>query len=90
MFVKSLSDLGVYTLIMTLSICIGQTVMLPQAVSAISPIHLSKEDLVEHIKPLFTLFAAVVAATLYTMFDKTLIGILSTTENVAFTSIRIK
>ena len=84
MFVKSLSDLGVYTLIMTLSICIGQTVMLPQAVSAISPIHLSKEDLVEHIKPLFTLFAAVVAATLYTMFDKTLIGILSTTENVAF------
>lgn len=82
--VKSPSDLREYTLIMTLSICLGQAVMLPQAVSAISPIRFSKGDLVEHIKPLFTLFAAVVAATLYTMFDKTLLGILSTKENVAF------
>lgn len=82
--VNSSSDLGTYTLIMTLSICLGQGVMLPQAVSAISPIRFSKEDLVEHIKPLFTLFAAVVAATLYTMFDKTLLGILSTKENVAY------
>lgn len=83
-FVKSPSDLWIYTIIMCVSVCIGQFVMIPQAFAAIPFARFTKTDLLEHIKPLLTLFVAVVAATLYTVFDKTLLGILSTTEDVAF------
>ena len=36
------------------------------------------------IKPMLVLFVAAVVASLYTVFDKTLWGLLSTKENVAF------
>ncbi len=84
LFVHSSADLGIYTLIMCISICLGQFVMIPQAVSAIPPIRFTRKDMAEHLKPLFTLFAAVIAVTLYTIFDKTLLGILATKEDVAF------
>lgn len=83
-FVKSPEDVGIYTLIMCISTCVGQIVMMPQVIAAIPPIRFSKNDLKEHIKPLFTLFTAVIAVTLYTVFDKTLLGILATKEDVAF------
>lgn len=83
-FVKSPDDIGIYTLIMCSSVCLGQIVMLPQVVREIPPAKISVGDLKEHIKPLFTLFAAVVAVTLYTVFDKTLLGILATKDDVAF------
>ncbi len=83
-FVKSPSDLWIYTAIMCISVCVGQIIMMPQAIAAIPPIRFTWEEVREHIKPLFTLFAAVIATTLYTMFDKTLLGILSTKDNVAF------
>ncbi len=83
-FVHSPNDVAIYTLIMCLSACAGQLIMMPQAISAIPPIRFSKKDMAEHIKPLFTLFAAVIAVTLYTMFDKTLLGILASKDDVAF------
>ncbi|MCD8117246.1 MAG: oligosaccharide flippase family protein [Oscillospiraceae bacterium] len=84
LFVKSPSDVGVYTLIMAASACLGQLVMMPQVVTAIPPIRFSKADMKEHIRPLLTLFAAVIAVTLYTVFDKTLLGIMATKDDVAF------
>ena len=82
--VKETSDLWVYALIMTGSLCLGQLVMLPQAIGFVRPTKFAWADVREHFKPLFVLFIAVVAATLYTVFDKTLLGIMSTKENVAF------
>ncbi len=84
LFVHSSGDVGIYTLIMCISICLGQFIMIPQAFAAIPPIRFSRKDMAEHIKPLFTLFAAVIAVTLYTIFDKTLLGILTTMDDVAF------
>ncbi len=84
LFVRDPSDLGRYTLIMSVSICLGQGIMLPQVIAAIPPIRFSWKDMREHFKPMLTLFAAVVAITLYTAFDKTLLGLLSTKDNVAF------
>ncbi len=84
LFVKSPADTAIYTLIMCLSVCLGFLVMYPQVLSAIPPIRFSIKDMQEHIKPLFTLFAATVAVTLYTMFDKTLLGIMKTKDDVAF------
>lgn len=83
-FVKSPDRVIVYAMIMGISVCAGHMVMFPQILASIPPIKIVWTDMKEHIKPMLVLFSAVVAATLYTMFDKTLLGLLSTKENVAF------
>lgn len=83
-FIKSPSDVVLYTLIMALSTCLGQIVLFPQVMHAIPPIRFGREDLQKHIKPLFTLFVAAIAISIYTVFDKTLLGILTTKESVAY------
>lgn len=83
-FIKSSEDLWIYTLIMSASSCLGQAIMLPQTVSVVKPIRFGWNDIKEHFKPLFVLFISVVASTLYTVFDKTLLGIMTATENVAY------
>lgn len=82
--VKSSSDLWIYTLIMASSACLGQAVMLPQAIGYVKPVKFGWKDIKEHFKPLVVLFVAVIAATLYTVFDRTLLGLMSTKENVAY------
>ena len=58
--------------------------MIPQAVKAVRPIKFTKEDVRKHIKPLLVFSISVIASFMYTVFDKTLLGIMSTKENVAF------
>lgn len=84
LFVKQPSDLGIYTFINAVSILIGQAIMIPQAVKTVKPIKFTKEDAKEHIKPLLIFSISVIASFMYTVFDKTLLGIMSTKENVAF------
>lgn len=84
LFVKSQEDLVIYTIIMSLSTCLGFIIVLPQMISTIKPIKFIASDLAEHVKPMLVLFVAAVAATLYTVFNKTLLGILSDVTNVAF------
>ncbi len=83
-FVHDPSDVLIYTIIMCVSTCLGHVVVMPQVLAVLPPIHVTKEDMWEHIKPLLTLFLAVIAVSLYTVFDKTLLGLLSTKDNVAF------
>lgn len=83
-FVKQSDDLGIYVFINAVSILIGQAIMLPQAVKAVKPIKFTKEDVKKHIRPLFIFSISVIASFMYTVFDKTLLGVMSTKENVAF------
>lgn len=84
-FVKTKDDLWVYTLIVSCSLFAGQAIMIPQAIRLVKPIKFSFVDIKEHVKPLLVLFVSVIASTLYTVFDKTLLGILSPTiDDVAF------
>ncbi len=83
-FINSPEDLFIYTIIMAVSAFVGQVIMFPSMVSAIPPIHVTRFELREHIRPLLILFVAVIAATLYTVFDKTLLGIMMSMEDVAF------
>lgn len=83
-FVKSSDDLLIYTIIMASSVCIGQFVLLPGTIKELPPVRFHKQDVIEHVKPMSVLFVAAIAATLYTVFDKTLLGLLSTKANVAF------
>lgn len=83
-FVKSPSDIVIYTIIMAATACAGQIILFPQVFSVLPPIKFSGKDFKEHIKPLLTLFVAIIASTLYTVFDKTLLGLMDTKESVAY------
>lgn len=83
-FVKSPSDLWKYTLIVTGGVLIGQIVMLPQAIKIVPPIRFTLKDAIKHIRPLLIFSISVIAVSLYTVFDKTLLGLLTNKENVAF------
>ncbi len=83
-FVKDSSDLYIYTIIMSFSVMLGMAVMLPYSFKLVKPIKINFEDCKKHMKPLLILFIASVATLLFTFFDKTLLGIFSTKENVAY------
>ena len=82
-FVKGPEDLWIYTMIAAAGLFIGQAVMIPQAAAAAKPAAFSIEDVKEHIKPMCVLGVTVIAAALYTVFDKTLLGLMTSKENVA-------
>ena len=84
LLVKKETDLWKYTMIVSVGFALGQMVMLPQAIMMVNPIRFSWSDVKVHIKPMFVLSIAVVAVSLYTVFDKTLLGIMTTKENVAY------
>lgn len=84
LFVKSPDDLWKYTMIMALSILLGMVVLLPPTFKYVKPIRFSFADCKMQISPLMVLFIASVATLLFTFFDKTLLGIFSTKENVAY------
>lgn len=79
--VKQSSDLWIYTLIVSGGLLMGQLIMIPQAIKYVRPIRFNWLDVKEHIKPLLVLFISVIATALYTIFDKTLIGLLSPSIN---------
>ena len=83
-FVKSIEDLWIYALIKSLSSFLSQLIMIPFAVKSIKFIKFSFSDMVIHIKPLLLFTIFVVASLFYTVLDKTLLGLLSTKENVAY------
>lgn len=83
-FVRTPDDLPIYTLITACAWLFGQAIMIPQAIAVIKPVSFGVADVKKHLKPLFVFFISTVAISLYTVFDKTLLGILSTKENVAY------
>ena len=82
--VKSPNDLWIYTLISALGIFLGQLVLLPYAIRSVPPIYFSYKTMLIHLKPMLVLSISVIAVSLYTVFDKTLLGLLTTKENVAY------
>lgn len=82
--VRNRGDLSIYTLIICISTLLGQIALLPDTLKRIPPISVSLKECKDHIKPLMILFISVVAVSLYTIFDKTMLGLLSTKDNVAF------
>ena len=83
-FVKETKDLWVYTLITAGGLLLGNAIIIPTAIRNIKFQHFSWNDCVKHIRPLLFLFIPVITVSLYTVFDKTILGIMSTKENVAY------
>lgn len=84
LLIRTPDDLWKYTLISAGGILAGQAVMLPQAVAAVRPVRFGWEDVRQHIKPLLVFSISVIAVSLYTVFDKTLLGIMTVKDNVAY------
>ena len=82
-FVKSPDDLHLYTLIVSSSLLLGQFVMLTKAARIVRPIRFTECDVRRHLKPLLVLAVSVFAVSLYTVFDKTLLGLMSSKQDVA-------
>lgn len=82
-FVKSPESTLIYTLIIAGSMLLSKLSFLPQVLVQIKPIRLKFSDVAPHIKPVIILFVAQVAIALYTIIDKTLLGIMTTEDNVA-------
>ena len=80
LLIRQPSDLWKYTLISAGGLLVGQAVMLPQAVAAVKPVRFGWEDVRQHIKPLLVFSVSVIAVSLYTVFDKTLLGLMTTKE----------
>ena len=83
-FVKSPDDLLIYTAIYSVGNLVGQAVMLPQAIKMMPLTRFSKQDMALHIKPLFVFAISVFAVSLYTIFDKILLGLMTVEDNVAY------
>ena len=83
-FVKTINDLWIYTIIMSASILLGHLIMLPSALKIVPPIRIQIKNMTMHLKPMLVLFVAVVASTLYTVLDKTLLGLMATKSEVAY------
>lgn len=82
--VKNTEDLLIYTFIACGALLLGQLIMIPQAISIIKPIKFGINDCKVHIKPLLVFSISVIAVSIYNVFDKTLLGWMTTKENVAY------
>lgn len=77
LLVKKSDDIGIYTLIMSGSMVLGQVIVWPQL---IREVHFRKPRLNEilvHIKPVFILFIPVLAISVFSYMDKVMLGYVS-------------
>lgn len=74
MFVKSSTDVWIYTLILSSSTLLSQLVLLPFLFKHVDFVRIKLKDLRSHVAPCFGLFLPVIASTIYRTMDKTMIG----------------
>lgn len=82
--IKDSSDLWLYATITNGGFLLSSLVLLPFAINIIKPIKISIRDFKQHIKPMLIFSISTIAVSFYTIFDKTLLGLLSSMENVAY------
>ncbi len=76
-FVKDEGDLWVYALLTAASTLGANLIMWPAIARRISFVKPSELKLTHHIKPAFLIFLPTLAVTVYSVFDKTMIGLLA-------------
>ena len=76
-FVKQQSDLELYTLLLSLSQLLGVVIMWPTIFKIIKKVPLKSLEFKKHIGPTILIFLPTLAVTVYSVFDKTMIGLLA-------------
>lgn len=77
LLVKSAGDLWIYVLIMSGATLLGNLTMWMRIRQFICPVSLKHLELKKHFKESFIYFIPTVATTIYTVMDKTLIGLIT-------------
>ena len=80
-FVKDKSHVAVYTLIMSLSMLLGNLSMWIYLPKFIDKVQLKNIHLMHHIKETLIYFIPTIATSIYTVLDKTLIGAITQNSN---------
>ena len=79
--IKKPNDLWIYILIFVLSELIGNISLWMYLSKYVLKINLKKLNLIQHIKPIFVLFLPQIATQIYTILDKTMVGIITNDMN---------
>lgn len=77
-FVKTENDGWIYVLCLSLSTVFANLIMWPSAFRYIGIVKIKNIHLGRNIRPVLLIFLPTLAITIYTVFDKTMIGLLST------------
>ncbi len=81
-FVKDQNDLPLYTIIMGLSLLIGQLVMWLYVKEFVVHVSINLENILHHLKPTIVYFLPQVATQIYFVLNKTMLGIFSSNSEV--------
>lgn len=84
MCVRDANDLAIYVLIMSLSVVLSNLVLWRYIFSELIFVKPDWKDVVTHIKPCIILFMPVLASSVYRIMDKTMVGRLSSYEQLGF------
>ncbi len=76
-FVKNDSQVWLYALCLSLSTIASNLIMWPSAFFRIGRVSIKKLSLFRHLKPALLIFLPTLAVTVYSVFDKTMIGLLA-------------
>ena len=76
-FVKDEGDLELYVLLIALSQLLGVIIMWPNFFKIVNKVNIKEFEYKRHIKPTLLIFLPSLAVTVYSVFDKTMIGLLA-------------
>lgn len=82
MFVKNQEDLALYTFILGISAVVGQGIMWIYLKESIVHVSIDFHSIIQHLKPTLVYFLPQVAAQIYFVLNKTMIGLLSSKSEV--------
>lgn len=77
LFVKSPDDLWKYILMSSASVLLANLTLWLSVPKYITKVKLTKKDIFKHLKPAFLLFVPQIAIQVYTVLDKTMIGLIT-------------
>lgn len=83
-FVKNPEDLGVYILVLSVSTLLGNVLLWTYLKKMIYRPIWKELSVFKHLIPTLTLFIPQVATQIYLVLNKTMLGVMTTTENVAY------
>lgn len=83
-FVKSSDDLYLYVICQSMTLLLGNLSMWVYVPKLIKKIELRELNIRKHIKPTMILFLPQIATSVYTVLDKTMIGLFTGIEEVAY------
>ncbi len=76
-FVKEASDTWIYALLMSVSVIASNFIIWPTVFKRVKFVSIKNLSLLRHIKPTILIFLPTLAVTVYSVFDKTMIGLLA-------------